>query len=74
VRDLMKHPPFAGRRPIFIGDDTTDETVFAIMPEFDGFAFSVGNAVRVADGHFEGPPAVRDWLAKIAGSDANTKQ
>jgi trehalose 6-phosphate phosphatase len=74
VRDLMKHPPFAGRRPIFIGDDTTDETVFAIMPEFDGFAFSVGNAVRVVDGHFEGPPAVRDWLAKIASSEANAKQ
>ena len=74
VRHLMKHPPFAGRRPIFIGDDTTDETVFAIMPEFDGFAFSVGNAVRVVDGHFEGPPAVRDWLAKIASSEANAKQ
>jgi trehalose 6-phosphate phosphatase len=74
VRDLMKHPPFTGRRPIFIGDDTTDESVFAIMPEFDGFAFSVGNAARVVDGHFEGPPAVRDWLATIAGSEANAKQ
>jgi trehalose 6-phosphate phosphatase len=74
VRALMKHPPFKGRRPIFIGDDTTDESVFAIMPEFDGFAFSVGNAARVVDGHFEGPPAVRDWLATIAGSEANAKQ
>ena len=36
VRELMRHAPFAGRRPIFIGDDTTDETVFAIMPELDG--------------------------------------
>jgi len=70
----MKHPPFVGRRPIFIGDDTTDESVFAIMPEFDGLAFSVGDAASVVDGHFEGPPAVRDWLATIAGSEANAKQ
>jgi trehalose 6-phosphate phosphatase len=74
VRNLMKHPPFAGRRPIFIGDDMTDESVFAIMPEFGGLAFSVGDAASVVDGHFEGPPAVRDWLAAIAGSEANAKQ
>src|SRR6187399_2533578 len=30
VRELMTHEPFKGRRPIFIGDDVTDETVFAI--------------------------------------------
>ena len=67
VRSLMTCPPFAGRRPIFIGDDTTDEYAFEVMPEFNGLAFSVGNAVRGVDGHFEGPAAVRDWLASIAG-------
>jgi trehalose 6-phosphate phosphatase len=71
VRELMTHAPFAGRRPIFIGDDTTDEYVFAIMPEFNGLAFSVGDSVGGVDGHFEGPPAVRDWLAHIAGTKAD---
>jgi trehalose 6-phosphate phosphatase len=71
VRDLMKRAPFAGRRPIFIGDDTTDEYVFAIMPEYNGLAFSVGDSVGGVDGHFEGPPAVRDWLANIAGIKAD---
>jgi len=66
VRDLMARPPFAGRRPIFIGDDTTDEFVFAIMPEFDGLAFSVGHAVGTADACFDGPAAVRAWLAMLA--------
>ena len=36
VRELMTHEPFKGRRPIFIGDDVTDETVFAIMPDMNG--------------------------------------
>ncbi len=66
VRELMRHPPFAGRRPIFIGDDTTDETVFAIMPEFDGTAFSVGRDVAGVAGHFATPARVRAWLDRIA--------
>src|SRR3954452_15004255 len=32
VIELMTREPFMGRRPIFIGDDVTDESVFAIMP------------------------------------------
>ena len=67
VRKLMTSPPFAGRRPIFIGDDTTDEYVFAIMPEFDGLAFAVGESAAEVDGRFDGPTAVRDWLAALAG-------
>jgi trehalose 6-phosphate phosphatase len=66
VRALMQHAPFAGRRPIFIGDDTTDETVFAIMPEFDGIAFSVGRDVAGVSGHFATPARVRAWLDRIA--------
>src|SRR5438445_2069729 len=34
VRELITHAPFKGRRPIFIGDDVTDEAVFEIMPDF----------------------------------------
>ena len=36
VLELMTHEPFKGRRPFFIGDDVTDESVFAIMPDLDG--------------------------------------
>lgn len=73
VRELMKLPPFAGRTPIFIGDDTTDESVFAIMPDFAGVAFSVGRQVAGAINHFDCPADVRAWLERIvstAGSDA----
>ncbi|HEY1543746.1 MAG TPA: trehalose-phosphatase [Xanthobacteraceae bacterium] len=66
VRELMEQAPFAGRRPIFIGDDTTDESVFAIMPELDGTAFSVGRDVAGVDGQFATPARVRAWLDRIA--------
>ncbi|MGY4347647.1 trehalose-6-phosphatase [Bradyrhizobium sp. GM7.3] len=55
VRELMKHEPFKGRRPIFIGDDVTDETVFAIMPDMNGLAFSVGRRAMGVNGHFDAP-------------------
>ena len=46
VRELMKYPPFKGRTPIFVGDDTTDEPVFPILSQFGGLGFSVGRVVR----------------------------
>lgn len=65
VRELMKHEPFRGRRPFFIGDDVTDETVFAIMPDMDGLAFSVGRRARGVAGHFDAPDDVRQFLAHL---------
>lgn len=65
VRELMSHPPFRGRRPFFIGDDVTDESVFAIMPDLDGIAFSVGRRARGVAGHFDAPSDVREFLARL---------
>jgi trehalose 6-phosphate phosphatase len=69
VRELMTHAPFAGRRPVFVGDDTTDETVFAILPELDGIGFSVGRQVAGLAGCFETPAHVRAWLERLAPAD-----
>lgn len=68
VIELMTHAPFAGRRPVFIGDDVTDETVFAIMPGMNGLAFSVGRQAPGVAGHFDAPSDVRTWLATLLGS------
>jgi trehalose 6-phosphate phosphatase len=65
VRELMMHEPFKGRRPLFIGDDVTDETVFAIMPDLDGRAFSVGRRAHGVAGHFDAPGDVREFLARL---------
>ncbi len=65
VKELMAHAPFRGRRPFFIGDDVTDESVFGIMPDFDGLAFSVGRRARGVAGHFDAPSDVREFLAHL---------
>src|SRR5712672_3006901 len=65
VMELMTHEPFKGRRPIFIGDDVTDESVFAIMPDIGGLAFSVGRRARGVAGHFDAPSDVREFLAHL---------
>ncbi len=70
VRELMAHEPFRGRRPIFIGDDVTDESVFAIMPDLGGLAFSVGRRAQGVADHFDEPRDVRAWLARLIDGGA----
>src|ERR1700709_249831 len=70
VRELMTLEPFKGRRPLFIGDDVTDESVFAIMPDYDGLAFSVGRRAQGVSGHFNAPSDVREFLASLLGDES----
>lgn len=69
IRELMAYPPFHGRRPIFIGDDITDDSAFAVMPEFNGLGFSVGRKISGLAGSFHEPRDVRDWLNHLAEHD-----
>jgi trehalose 6-phosphate phosphatase len=66
VRAMMARPPFAGRRPVFIGDDVTDESVFAVMPELGGAGFSVGRRFDGVPHVFATPAEVRGVLAALA--------
>jgi trehalose 6-phosphate phosphatase len=66
VRWLMKRKPFAGRRPIFIGDDTTDEAALAVMPELNGVGISVGRRIEGVAHCFDTPHDVRQWLEQIS--------
>src|ERR1700723_981081 len=70
VHELMTHEPFRGRYPIFIGDDVTDESVFAAMPSLGGLAFSVGRHAQGVAGYFYEPTNVRAWLASLIDGKA----
>jgi trehalose 6-phosphate phosphatase len=65
VCELMCHQPFADRTPLFIGDDTTDESVFAILPGLNGTGYAVGKPVAGTQGTFGTSQDVRTWLTKI---------
>jgi trehalose 6-phosphate phosphatase len=66
VRELMTYPPFAGRHPIFIGDDVTDLGVFDILPDLAGTGVSVGRIVPGIRWYFEQPSDVRAWLEQLS--------
>lgn len=46
---LMGLDPFAGRRPVFFGDDVTDEAGFAAVRRLGGLPISVGRAFENVD-------------------------
>jgi len=66
IAAFLSLPAFHGRTPIFVGDDTTDESGFALVAARGGLAYSVGRPRPGAIGLFAEPPAVRDWLAEFA--------
>ena len=61
----MKSPPFLGRKPMFVGDDTTDVSVFKMLPALGGIGYSVERFMPGANGIFGSPHEVRNWLASL---------
>ena len=68
IRELLQHDPFHGRRPVFIGDDVTDEDGFRIVNGLDGLSIRVGQVGETAARYtLDDVDAVRDWLRRFAG-------
>ncbi|WMS42816.1 trehalose-phosphatase [Acuticoccus sp. MNP-M23] len=66
VDAFMENPPFAGRTPIFIGDDTTDEDGMRAAQAAGGFGIKVGEGETCAKYRLPDVPSVHDWLRNIA--------
>ena len=68
VGKLMTLAPFAGRMPVFIGDDITDESVFEALPALGGKGFSVTRYFPGLTGTFNSPAQVRHALRRLAAN------
>lgn len=69
VDAFLAEPPFAGRRPVFCGDDATDEDGFHAVNARDGVSVRVANEPRPATEarwSVESVPALRQWLEGVA--------
>jgi trehalose 6-phosphate phosphatase len=71
IEAFLGEPPFAGRRPIFAGDDTTDEHGFAAVNALGGISLRVGDAETrgrrtCARYTLAGTDAFHRWLCAVA--------
>jgi trehalose 6-phosphate phosphatase len=63
IRLFMKQPEFAGRTPVFVGDDPTDEVGFQVVNEMGGHSIRVGKPEETAAQYcFSSVSTVVAWL------------
>ncbi len=68
LRRLAEAAPFAGRRPVMLGDDATDEDAIAAAQDLGGIGVKVGPGSTAARLRAADPAAVRSWLARESDS------
>lgn len=68
IAAFMQEAPFEGRRPVFVGDDLTDEAGFGIVNQLDGVSVKVGGGETLARWRLPDVAAVHLWLNNIANN------
>jgi trehalose 6-phosphate phosphatase len=62
IAEYMAEPPFAGRVPVFVGDDRTDEYGFDAVARMGGWGVKVGRGPTRAAYRLPSVATVRRWL------------
>jgi len=66
IEAFLHEPPFAGRTPLFVGDDITDEVGFASVQRLGGLGVKVGDGPTVAWQRIATPELFRQELQDAA--------
>lgn len=64
----MQEVPFIGRKPVFLGDDLTDESGFAVINRLGGMSVKIGTGATQASWRLAGVPDVWGWLELITNA------
>ena len=65
---LMTLPDFEKRRPVYVGDDLTDEAAMAEAQTRGGFGIKIGAGETCASYRLADPQALAGWLDRSIGS------
>jgi len=65
LRAFMHEAPYAGRMPVMVGDDLTDESAFAAAQAAGGFGIKIGPGPSTATLRLAGPQELARWLEAL---------
>ncbi|VVE11762.1 trehalose-phosphatase [Pandoraea terrigena] len=65
ITTLLSEAPFAGRTPLFAGDDLTDEAGFADVNALGGITIKIGDGQTCARHRLPSPEALTAWLLTL---------
>ena len=65
IAAFLREAPFEGRRPVFVGDDVTDEDGFAAVNEAAGVSILVGERPSAACWSLPSVAGVHRWLGEL---------
>jgi trehalose 6-phosphate phosphatase len=70
IEAFLTQVPYRGRRPVFIGDDLTDELGFEVVNAVGGLSVRIGGGDTVAKGRLNTPADLRRCLTRWADEGA----
>ncbi|CAK0765601.1 Trehalose-6-phosphate phosphatase [Gammaproteobacteria bacterium] len=73
IQAFMDIAPFAGKKPVFVGDDVTDEDGFMRVNQLGGDTIKVGPGTTQAKYRLADAESVRNWLQFCLAHLRNTK-
>ena len=68
VLTFLDEPPFFGRRPVYIGDDVSDEAAFKVALELGGIAIKIGRGRTVARHRADDNAEILQWLHAVSAT------